>query len=349
MARISGKPELIKKINMSLIRKAITENSPITKPQLSKKLNLSLPTVNKAVDELLKEKVVKICQNVIKVKGSGKKPIFYEINGDCITVLTAYFNNNTLFLREYNLLSEIKNEKIINTQNGITVEKFLKYLDEMFLDSVSKKNITAISVGIPGVIEKNDCISGAHTLKDFNGINLKKIIEDKYGIKVVVENDANLITMGILEKLDPKIENLIYLFLSRGIGTGIIIDNKLYKGKSNFAGEIGEILLLDGETIEEKYKSAIENRDKENLKKIINFILTVNISLLNPDIVIINSSIFKINQNLLNKIYIELKEKFGECNVPEIYLDEKEVENGIEGALKMAFLKSNNDFTVVGK
>ncbi len=349
MARISGRPELIKKINKSLIKKIIIEKAPITKPQLSKILDLSLPTVNKAVDELLEEGIVKIHQNTIEVKGSGKKPIFYEINGDCVTVLVAYFNNNILLIREYNLLSEIKNEKRINIENDITVESFLLHLNEMFSESQNRENITSISIGIPGVIENNNCISGAYTLKNFNGINLRKIIEEKFKVKAAVENDVNLIAMGILGKLNPNIENLVYLFLGKGIGTGIIINNKLYKGKSNFAGEIGEISLPNEESIEDKYKSAVKNNDEEKIRKIINFILAINISLLNPDVIIINSSIFKLRQSLLNEIYIKLKEKFGEHNTPEIYLDEKDTENGVDGALKMAFLKDNNDLNIVGK
>lgn len=312
-------------------------------------MDLSLPTVNKAVDELLEKGVVKICESMIEVKGCGKKPTFYEINGDSSTIITVYFKKNILFMREYNLLSEIKNEKILSIENNITVESFLEYLNDMFTESKSKENITIISIGIPGVIEKNNCISGAYSLKHFNGVNLKNVIEEKFGVKTTIENDVNLIAMGILEKLNSNIKNLVYLFLSEGIGTGTILNNKLYKGKSNFAGEVGEILFFDGESVEEKYKQAIKNHDKDKIRKIISFILNVNISVLNPDIIIINSSMFKLEQVLLNDIYKELKEKFGENNTPKIYLDEKDIENGIEGTMKMAFLKNNNDFSIVSK
>lgn len=349
MIKISGKPEIIKKVNTNLVKKAIIENAPITKPQLSKMLNLSLPTINKTVEELLVTGEVRKCENKIEVKGSGKKPIFYEINGDSITSIIVYFKNNFLLMKEYNILSEIKNEKKYHIDKELKIEKFLNFLDEMYNESKNKGNIRSISIGIPGVIEKNGCISGAYTLINFNGINLQKIIEEKYHIEVKIENDVNLIAIGLLEKVPSDIKNLVYLFLGKGIGTGILIDKKLYKGKSNFAGEIGEILLFDGKTIEEKYKLAIKVNDKEEIKKIILFILIINISILNPDIIIINSSIYKITKKFFDEILEKLKEKFGKNNIPEIYLDEKDLENGIEGTLKMASFKSKDSLSIVDK
>ena len=349
MTKISGKPEIIKKINTNLVKKAIIENAPITKPQLSKMLNLSLPTINKTVEELLLIGEVRKCENKIEVKGSGKKPVFYEVNGDSITSIIVYFKNNFLYMKEYNILSEIKNEKKYHINKDFEIEKFLNILNKMYNESKNKENIRSISIGIPGEIEKNGCISGAYTLTNFNGINLQKIIEEKYNIEVKIENDVNLIAIGLLEKVPSDIKNLVYLFLGEGIGTGILIDKKLYKGKSNFAGEIGEILLFDGKTIEEKYKLTIESNNKEEIKRIILFILTINISILNPDIIIINSSIYKITKKIFDEILKKLKEKFGENNIPEIYLDEKDLENGIEGTLKMASFKNKDNLSIIDK
>ena len=112
MATINGKPKIIKEINMALVRKNIIRYSPITKPELSKLLGLSLPTVNKCVDELLEKEIVKVFEGEIQVKGSGKKPIFYEINSDHVSYIAAYFKGTILTVREYNLLGKIKNEKV---------------------------------------------------------------------------------------------------------------------------------------------------------------------------------------------------------------------------------------------
>ena len=112
MTTINGKPKIIKEINMALVRKNIIRNSPITKPELSKLLGLSLPTINKCVDELLEKEIVKVFEGEVEVKGSGKKPIFYEINSDHVSYIAAYFKGTVLTVREYNLLGKVKNEKV---------------------------------------------------------------------------------------------------------------------------------------------------------------------------------------------------------------------------------------------
>ena len=52
MKTLTGKPKMLKEINSSIIENLVFENGPISKPELAKRTGLSLPTINKLVDDL---------------------------------------------------------------------------------------------------------------------------------------------------------------------------------------------------------------------------------------------------------------------------------------------------------
>ena len=349
MATINGKPKIIKEINMALVRKNIIRHSPITKPELSKLLGLSLPTVNKCVDELLEKEIVKVFEGEIQVKGSGKKPIFYEINSDHVSYIATYFKGTILTVREYNLLGKIKNEKIKKLKEDSDEKVLISVLDKIIKESKNKENIEAISIGVAGIVEENGSINNVYTLKKFNGVFLKRILEERYNIPTIIENDANLVTFGLIDKIEFNTKNLVYIYMGTGIGTGTVIDGKLHKGKSNFSGEIGELPISIEKTLEDDYKEVLKRKDMEKFEKIIIFVIMINISILNPEIIVLNSDILKIEKSLLRNIIKKISKKFGEKNMPEIILDNNDIENGMKGALKLALQESDKDLKIIGK
>lgn len=349
MATINGKPKIIKEINMALVRKNIIRYSPITKPELSKLLGLSLPTVNKCVDELLEKEIVKVFEGEIQVKGSGKKPIFYEINSDHVSYIAVYFKGTILTVREYNLLGKIKNEKVKKLKEDSDEKVLISVLDKIIKESKNKENIEAISIGVAGIVEENGSINNVYTLKKFNGVFLKRILEERYNIPTIIENDANLVTFGLIDKIEFNTKNLVYIYMGTGIRTGTVIDGKLHKGKSNFSGEIGELPISIERTLEDDYKEVLKRKDMEKFEKIIIFVIMINISILNPEIIVLNSDILKIEKSLLQNIIKKISKKFGEKNMPEIILDNNDIENGMKGALKLALQESDKDLKIIGK
>ena len=124
MTTINGKPKIIKEINMALVRKNIIRNSPITKPELSKLLGLSLPTINKCVDELLEKEIVKVLANL-------EAPVKTLIVVDEICPNVARSANNIpgvklLDAKHVNVYDILNSNKLIMTEAAIkSVEEVL--------------------------------------------------------------------------------------------------------------------------------------------------------------------------------------------------------------------------------
>lgn len=110
---------------------------------------------------------------------------------------------------------------------------------------VSSENVLGLGIGVPGPIDsRKGVIHYFPNIKGWRNVPLKQIMQKKFGFPVFVDNDANLMCLA-----ETRIgaargkRNVVALTLGTGVGGGIVIEGKLYRGASFVAGEIGHIPL----------------------------------------------------------------------------------------------------------
>ena len=246
----AGKPQVLKQYNTSMIQRLIMEKGPITKPELSHLTNLSLPTVNKIVDELVTEKIV--MEDMIQTgAGAGRKAMAYVVNGNYGTFVTLYYLDEKWIGCVSNILGEVlfKAEYYINSDHKKEELEFLTAaVDDLLMNA---ERVKAIGIGIPGIVMNDEKIAAIPQLPEFEGINLKKLFQEKYQLPVFIENDVKLMTVGYYSCRMKNLNNMVFLYIGNGIGGGTIINGQLYKGNTCFAGEFGYIPSGQEETEEE--------------------------------------------------------------------------------------------------
>ena len=106
--------------------------------------------------------------------------------------------------------------------------------------------ISGIGVGIPGPVDsKKGIVPRSPHLPGWEGLPLQKILQKKMKAPVLMGNDANAAGLG--EKIFGQgrgRKNFIYMTVSTGIGSGIIVDGKLLERESYVAGEVGHMTLV---------------------------------------------------------------------------------------------------------
>jgi glucokinase len=108
----------------------------------------------------------------------------------------------------------------------------------------SMKEVSCIGLGAPGPIIGDGVIIAPPNLPGFGRYDIKKKLSSMFGKKVVVENDAN--AAAVAEHLfgsGKGTRNFVYVTVSTGIGGGIILDRKLFRGTLGTAGEIGHMVI----------------------------------------------------------------------------------------------------------
>ncbi|HQO57181.1 MAG TPA: ROK family protein [Candidatus Omnitrophota bacterium] len=108
-----------------------------------------------------------------------------------------------------------------------------------------RADILGVGMGLPGLIDtENGVVKILPNIPGWRNVPLKRMMEDKLGLPVRIENDVNLITLGEW-KYGAGIgcRNLVCMTLGTGVGSGLILDNRLYRGEGFAAGEIGHMPL----------------------------------------------------------------------------------------------------------
>lgn len=113
---------------------------------------------------------------------------------------------------------------------------------------VTTNEVDSIGIGIPGIIDtKSGTVYNVQNIPSFKAVRLKEILENKLKYPVVINNDANCFALGTKNFGEGKqFHSLVGLTLGTGLGSGIIINDQLYEGVGNGAGEFGFIPYKDG-------------------------------------------------------------------------------------------------------
>ena len=176
---------------------------------------------------------------------------------------------------KYGLVSsdgEILSTDKIETEAEKGLENILNKIDNIF-KRYKENNPVGIAVSgtgqINGMIGK--VIGGNPIIPNWIGANLVKILEEKYNLPAVLENDVNCVALG--EKwigAGKDLSNFICLTIGTGIGGGIILNNQLFRGENFVAGEFGHILIKKGEFEQFASTTALIRLVKERTGKTLN-------------------------------------------------------------------------------
>lgn len=124
----------------------------------------------------------------------------------------------------------------------VVIEQIKKGITKLL--SIQNK-VAGIGIGAPGsVLIKKGTVENPPNMKNWESIPLGDIIRKEFKKKVLVENDANAAAIGeMIFGAGKKLENFVMITLGTGVGGGIIINRKIYRGETGAAGEIGHLSI----------------------------------------------------------------------------------------------------------
>jgi glucokinase len=111
------------------------------------------------------------------------------------------------------------------------------------INAVLDRRVKAIGIGVPSLVDvEKGVVYAVGNIPSWQKVPLKKNLEHSFGIPVHVNNDANCFALGEFYFGSGRgYQHLVGMVLGTGLGAGIIINGKLYCGRSCGAGEIGKI------------------------------------------------------------------------------------------------------------
>ncbi len=240
----------MKNANESLreIYKIIYYNPGIAKPEISSILGMSLPAISEYVNRLLDMNLVIISEKGISQ--GGRKPLLYEVNPQYKYILGIDIRKHFFYL----FLSDLYANILDNTLVSIESFSFYDYLSNveneiknfLYKNNLSMEQILSIGVSITGRTDiNNKCVEYSRQLA-WKDVPFSYELERKFSLPVFIETDARVFAYNEIESKDPN-NVAIVIFLTKGLGVSFIVDNRIFKGYTNRAGDtrfFGEELEL---------------------------------------------------------------------------------------------------------
>jgi glucokinase len=126
-------------------------------------------------------------------------------------------------------------------------ERLLEELEGAITEFMDEE-IGAIGVGIPSMIDQRDGRAVASVNVPLTDVDLREHLHTRFGVPAAIENDANAAALAEHRfGAGRGTRHMVMLTLGTGIGGGLILDGRLYRGAVGAAGELGHITLqIDG-------------------------------------------------------------------------------------------------------
>ncbi len=142
-----------------------------------------------------------------------------------------------------NNLSSIFTQRI-NPQGSVE-----EVVEELFAlaDRLVNHSVQAIGIGVPGLVDtEHGIVYDVVNIPSWKQVSLGQLLQDRYKLPVYINNDANCFALGEFYFGKGRGYNsMIGLTVGTGLGSGIVLNKKLYAGKYGGAGEFGMIDYLD--------------------------------------------------------------------------------------------------------
>lgn len=235
-----------KQHNRDLVLRTIFANESISRAEVARVTNLTRTTVSDVVSGLLAEGLVEEVGRGESI--GGKSPILLSIVADSRYLIGLNLGQDKFIGAIVNLRGEIKEmvEMPVHDDNGQNaLDIVYQIIDQLIKKKI--KPIVGIGVGTPGLVHTREGIVVNAVNLEWQDLPLGQLLEKKYKIPVSVLNDSQATAIGefVYGGDHDNDQNLIVVNVKHGIGSGILVNGRLFQGDGGGAGEIGHVVVQE--------------------------------------------------------------------------------------------------------
>jgi glucokinase-like ROK family protein len=232
--------------------RALRDEGTISRAEIARRTGLSRSTVSSLVADLQADGLVVERPEPGSAHGQqgGRPPILLSFDASAGAAIGIDFGHSHLRVAVSDLASTILSERREPLDTDHDAQQGLELAAEMIADAltdagVPRSAVIGAGMGLPGPIEQSaGTVGSSAILPGWIGMTAATEMRRRLDIPVMVDNDANL---GALAEAafgaGRDAGDLIYLKVSSGIGAGLILNGRLYRGSAGLAGELGHVLV----------------------------------------------------------------------------------------------------------
>ncbi|MFI9010158.1 ROK family protein [Actinosynnema sp. NPDC053489] len=230
-------------LNQRAVLDRLRAGGPATRPQIAKDTGLSKPTVGQALLDLEQHGLVRPIGRTST--GPGRSAVLFEPNPAAGHVLGVDIGRQRIRLAVADLAGSVI-ARVDERNRCRSATALVRTVRELAARTAAEAGLSLADlvvkvVGTPGVPDPRDrALHHAPNLPGWERPGLLDDLEAGLGAGLVVENDANLAAVGEREHGAARgADVFVCLTVGTGIGMGIVVDGRLFRGAHGAAGEVG--------------------------------------------------------------------------------------------------------------
>lgn len=240
--------ETMRKNNKGNILNLIREKKPVSKSELSKITNMSPTSVSRIVTELIELGLIE--ETELASGRIGRKALLLDTVSSSVYTVCVQVDQDILRIGIIDFDGTIINEHTVicdaPSMNWTDFSDKICYEVENLVEETDfdKNKIIGLGIGVPGLIDTaNGLVLTSPQLKWVN-VQLAKYIEGKLGYPIMIDNIIKAKALAENTYGAAKAaKRVAFVHFGTGVGSALILNNKIYRGVTNSAGEIGHTTI----------------------------------------------------------------------------------------------------------
>jgi predicted NBD/HSP70 family sugar kinase len=252
----AGSPQLLRQLNSAHVLRAIRTHGPISRAELAKTIGLSKPTVNEVVEGLLGKGTVleSDANGAERPLRPGRRARLLRFRADLGHVLGIDIGANKLLVFVADLNGDVvaSQRRPVQARERADAAALLRQVQAAATTALAAAGtrralLQAVGVGTPGVVDPaTGRLSLAPQLGGWESLPLGRRLQRSFQCPVLVENEVHLSVLAERWRGAAQgIDDALFVQAGYGIGGGLLVGGRLYRGANGAAGEIGYLPFTD--------------------------------------------------------------------------------------------------------
>ncbi|WP_300599312.1 ROK family protein [Niabella sp.] len=235
------------KLKRNIFEKLYYEKA-LTCSDLGTLLGKSIPLVAKALSELKQDGIVVIDGHADST--GGRKALLYRLKPGTSYILSVAMDQlcTTLSVMDASLNNAVYTQrfelKLLNNEESLP-SLITAITTTLERSGIPRNQFLGMGLGMPGFINIKKGINQSYVFTK-NTLSLRDHLEQVFGMPVFIDNDSSTIALGESKfGIARGKTDVVVINISWGIGLGMIVDGKLFRGHAGYAGEFSHIPVSD--------------------------------------------------------------------------------------------------------
>ncbi|MGW4031128.1 ROK family transcriptional regulator [Streptomyces sp. NPDC004838] len=241
-----GSQTSLHRANLERVVRAVRMAGSLTQAEIARSTGLSAATVSNIVRELKENGTVE----VTPTSAGGRRARSISLSGDAGYVVGVDFGHTHLRVAVADLahavLAEDSEPLDVDASSEEGFDRAERMVSRLITAiGIDRRKVIGVGLGLPGPIDRESGVLGATAmLPGWVGTNPSEEMSKRLGVPVHVDNDANLGALGeLVWGAGRGVRDLAYIKVAAGVGAGLVMGGRLYRGPGGTAGELGHITL----------------------------------------------------------------------------------------------------------